>query len=212
MCYTALSPRRVNGDSAARRTLDYKFSVHNGVYLLIQILKAIKELSMTFDVVRVASFQKYHPRPDDLRWQDSFDRPHPTLKTVQRPRCTKLFQNKGERVTPLDGRLLGWCLIPQRIQPHDHGLWLGMVGKGAGPEPMLTVRAPPRSTQADPRSWRLEPPVGGQLGHPVVAVSQALVLLALLSGVSCRPGRMRAGVPEEARSLPGCTAPGAAAQ
>ncbi|KAI3518276.1 hypothetical protein L1887_06814 [Cichorium endivia] len=50
MCYTALSPCSANEISAAR------------------ILKAIKELSMTFDVVRVTSFQKYHPRPDDLRY------------------------------------------------------------------------------------------------------------------------------------------------
>ncbi|KAI3689973.1 hypothetical protein L2E82_47945 [Cichorium intybus] len=68
MCSTALNTRRAEVKSAARRTLDYKLSVHNEVYLLIQILKAIKELPMTFDVVRVASFQKYHPRPDDLRW------------------------------------------------------------------------------------------------------------------------------------------------
>lgn len=49
------------------------------------------------------------------------------------------------------------------------------------------------------------------MSHPAVAVP-ALVLLALASGVSCRAGRMQAGVPEEARSVPGCTAPGAAAQ
>ncbi|KAI3739160.1 hypothetical protein L2E82_29557 [Cichorium intybus] len=72
MCSTALHPRRASPKPAARRTLDYKLSVHNEVYLLIQILKAIKELSMTFDVVRVASFQKYHPRPDDLRWYNAY--------------------------------------------------------------------------------------------------------------------------------------------
>ncbi|KAI3724242.1 hypothetical protein L2E82_36013 [Cichorium intybus] len=54
MCSTALRPRRAEEKSAAR------------------ILKAIKELSMTFDVVRVASFQKYHPRPDDLRWYNAY--------------------------------------------------------------------------------------------------------------------------------------------
>ncbi|KAI3767332.1 hypothetical protein L2E82_17427 [Cichorium intybus] len=74
MYSTALLPRRAEDNSAARRTLDYKLSVHNEVYLLVHILKVIKELSMTFDVVRVASFQKYHPRPDDLRWYNAYNR------------------------------------------------------------------------------------------------------------------------------------------
>ncbi|KAI3790082.1 hypothetical protein L2E82_02895 [Cichorium intybus] len=96
MCSTALHPLRAGDKFAAR------------------ILKAIKELSMTFGVVRVASFQKYHPRPDDLRCSAKISKislstvhtPH--LKPYNVPVVQKIISKQGRKSYPfLDDGLLG---------------------------------------------------------------------------------------------------------